>query len=274
METNNSKKIVVITGSILAVVFIGVGLWWWLGRTSAPVALIQDPNHPTATTTPTTEKAHIVENGKYYDIQAYYPSATPLPGTKASDAVVTMKGFIQNTIDGFKENGNFAKLTPEDIKIQGLGPDRKYSLEIEYDMYKGARTISYVYTLSSDTLGAHPNTYYRTFTFDTITGESLALDDLFTTGAPYLERVSKQVRADLPHLISSIDQGGTPAEPDTETINAGTQPQEDSFQNFAIEGGMLRIIFPPYQVGPYSIGTVVDPIPLSTFKSILKAEYK
>lgn len=271
----NKKEMLAVGAGVLAAVGIGIGIWWFFGRTGASVSLINGPE--TATTTPSeATMAHIEENAAYYDIHAHYPSTAPLPGNTGAEGVAEMKTFVQNTILRFKESGNFANLTAEDIKIQGLGPDRKYALDINYEVYKGGRSISYVYLIEADTLGAHPNTYYRTFTYDTRTGASLALDDLFAPGAPYLDRLSAQTRADLPNLLGGGSAGDPPVEGSDAfpEITAGTQPEEDSFQNFAIDGTMLRIIFPPYQVGPYSLGTVVDPIPLSTFASILKAEYR
>jgi Protein of unknown function (DUF3298) len=181
---------------------------------------------------------------------------------------LVMKAFAENTIGGFKESGNFANLTHDDVQMQGLD-QRKYALNIEYQVYRGSHTVSYVYQIYEDTLGAHGNTYYRTFTFDTNTGAAIELGDLFTGTAPYLERLSTQARADLPGII----RAASGSDADMAEIKAGTQPEEDSFQNFAIDGSTLRLIFPPYQVGPYSIGTVIDPIPLATFKDILQAVY-
>jgi|CXWL01.1.fsa_nt_gi hypothetical protein len=272
MDMNNKHSAVIGVG-VLVLVF-GVLVIWYMALHPAPVAYA--PSNTTATTTNATTTPNslkITDNGKYYEIEAKYPSNTPLKESVSKEAdakaVMLMKVFEENTIGGFKENGNFENLTAEDIKTQGLTAERKYAMGIDYEIYKGERTVSYVYTIYQDTLGAHPNTYYRTFTFDMVTGNMLALDDLFLPTASYLDRMSEQTRKDLPKLLEKM--GG--ANPDLDSIKSGTLPDSDSFQNFTIDGTNLNMIFPPYQVAAYVYGTIVDPIPLSSLADILKPIY-
>jgi Protein of unknown function (DUF3298) len=269
------KHRAVLTVLVLIAIFLGIcGIYWFTHRNSTEPSLIPDPNQ-TATSTasstvPMVEKKKLEEHAAYYDVTAAYPSTTGLAGGADAAALTAMKGFEQNFIDGFKERGNFANLTAADVAAQNLGGDRKYALDIDYDTYRGSHTVSYVFIAYENSLGAHPNTYYRTFTFDTQTGAILALDDLFLPGKDYLSRVSKQTRADLPSILKA-KAGGT--SPDLKLITDGTQPQDDSFQNFAIDGTKLNMIFPPYQVAAYVYGATTDPIPLTIFKDILRPEY-
>lgn len=264
----NNKHLAVIGVLLLIVLFLGLTLWYMA-------------THPAHTATPLTSSEQTVAVGPqnldeistYYEITATYPGSTPLSQTAGAQAdagaVASMKLFIQKEIARFKDNGNFANLSHDDVQILGLD-QRKYTLSAAYEAHQGTHTVSYVYTLIQDTGGAHPNTFYRTFTFDKGTGEELEIDALFATSAPYLELLSTQARADLPKIVSG--RAGTAA--DTQYIARGTTPDLDNFLNWYIDGQNLVLVFPPYQVGPYALGTVLDPIPLSKLGSALNSAYR
>lgn len=269
MDMNNKHTAVIAVGALL-VIFVIIAIWYMATHQAPPVFVPQ-----TATTTPSTTSLgpqHITENGRYYTIDTQYPGSTALKTTAGAQAdaaaVATMKAFLEKEIARFKDNGNFANLTQKDIELQGLDQGRQYALQVEYKTYQSPHTVSYVYTLYEDTLGAHPNAYYRTFTFDTGTGAQIELDDLFTTSA-YLQTLSVTARTDLTTIIRTL----TKSDPDVEYISRGTTPDADNFQSWYVDGSNLVLVFPPYQVGPYAIGTILDPIPLSKLSSILKAIY-
>lgn len=266
------KHWAVIAVGILVAAFAVLAAYYLLGSTT-----VVAPGLETATTTPETASAgpaaplHLTEHAAYYDIDLSYPSATPLASLSAeanAQAVAAMKASMQEIADSFKKNGNFENLTPEDVKLMRLD-ERKEALSSEYKAYAGTRTVSYVFTIYEDTLGAHPNTYFRTFTFDTKTGMKLELGNLFLPSANYLSVLSQRARTDLPAIIKRMS--GSDA--DIAYIQEGTKPLAESFQNFYIDGSNLVLLFPPYQVGPYALGTVIDPVPLARLASV-KAEYR
>lgn len=210
------------------------------------------------------------DHGQYYDIDLQYPSKTALAGTASAvgdaNAVSSMKAFSENTAESFKEDGNFANLTPEDIQIQGLDQDRKYTLSDTYQFYSSPSTISYAFSIYSDTLGAHPNGFFRTFTFDAKTAKSLALSDLFKPGSDYLSAISSLSRTMLTKQLGEFA--------DADMIKPGTTADEDNFQNFVLDGQTLTILFPPYQVAAYAAGPQTVKIPLSQLSDILNPAYK
>lgn len=241
---------------------------WYMALHPAPVLAPEGA----ATSTPLAgsgEPAHIKEDATYYEIDAAYPSSVSFPLSSRSDAgagaQTAMKQWVITSIAEFKTNVDFSNLSPEDVQILGLDR-RKYALGIAYDMYTGARTVSYVYTMHQDTGGAHSNAFYRSFTFDATTGAELSLGDLFLPSTDYPGRLSAIARMELPGKIGEFA--------DTSFIESGTTAESESFQTFYIEGGALVIIFPPYQVGPYALGTVELPIELSRLATILKPEYR
>ena len=204
------------------------------------------------------------ERGAYYDIVVNYASSTPLLAEvgPAADtaAIAAMKAFVSGTIAQFKTDGNFANLTQDNI--QG----RKETLQITYLIASSAHTISYIFTTYEDTLGAHGNMFFQTFTFDTTTGAPLALADLFAPGADYLGTLSSISRAELPNVIGKSA--------DTGFIERGTTPEDKNFSDFFFDNRQLVILFAPYAVAPYSSGPQTLRIPVSELSSILKPVYR
>lgn len=274
MEMNN-KHTAVISVGVLVLIFLGFVVWY-MATHQAPAVFAPGTATSTAgasSATATVGTQTITDNGQYYQIKLEYPGSTVLAQTANtqvdSAAVSMMKAFLEQQDDQFKANGDFANLTPEDIHIQGLDQGNMYSLNATYVSHQGTHTISYVYTFSSDTLGAHPNQYYKTYTFDTTTGANLQIGDIFQPNSDYLNILSTTARADLPALINKVQAGAA----DTDTINVGTMPSTDDFQSWYINGSNLVIVFAPYQVGPYSVGTILDTIPLSKLTNVLKPAY-
>ncbi len=272
MDLRHKHWAVIFVGILIAA-FVAVAAWYAFGtRTAVAPSTETGTSTPgTATTTPaaTAEPAHITEHAQYYDIDLAYPAATPLASVSAAAdarAVAAMKGEMQTIATQFKQNGDFANLTPEDVKLMRLD-ERKEALSAEYKMHASANTVSYVFQVYEDTLGAHPNTYFRTFTFDTATGAELSLADIFAAGAPYLQALSEIARAKLPPIVAQHAQVSV-SEVDTDYIADGTTPATESFQTWYIDTDTLTIVFPPYQVGPYALGTIELPLPLSSLPSV------
>ena len=236
-------------------------------------ALTRPVQKPAHTATPeelaATQSRSYTEHGAYYDIATNYASRTLLRvdiGTAADDtAVAAMKDFITSTVAQFKKDGKYANLTAQDIQMRFSG-GRKDALNIVYLISTAPRTVSYIYTTYMDTGGAHGNTFFRTFTFDTKTGASLSLADLFTPDADYLMALSKIARAKLPDMLK---ENMVP-----QMLNDGTTPDAKNFANFFIDNDALKIQFAPYEVAPYSAGPQTLYIPLSQLSSILKPEYQ
>jgi hypothetical protein len=266
MAPMDTKTLPLAFAAVILVLAGGI-LWFVLTRPSP-----EGPG-PSATSTPSgAEKLSVDDTGPYHDIHAYYPSKTPLASASTdASAVFVMKTFAESEAQRFREN-NVEVLTQADIELFGVGEDRKYVLDADYDIHESPVTVSYVYHLYADTLGAHPNAYYRTFTFDLQSGEELHIDDLFMT-ADYLDVLSNESRRILKAQIA--EASAVPEdELDTSMLDAGTTPFSDNFQNFYLEGNDLVIVFPPYQVGPWVLGTQEAHIPRSALGNTLKARYR
>lgn len=224
---------------------------------------------PTPVTT--TINSSYKENAAYYTISAQYATSTPLfsgAGARANTAaVMLMKQFVDDEIAQFKKDGNFANLSAEDVNTLGLDSGRKEDLQISYLISSSKNTVSYIFQIYTDTLGAHGNTDFRTFTFDLKSGAELKLADLFVSGTPYLDKLSSISRAELPKIIGKdlVTQS---------MLEDGTTPKDENFANFFLDGTSLVIQFSPYAVAPYSAGPQTLAIPTSELKDILKPEYQ
>jgi hypothetical protein len=257
---------------IAAVVVLGLVLWYMATHPAPAYA----PEGQSAQPGVSAEPEQLTDSGEYYEVEASYPSATPLRASAGAEAdaraVASMKAFIESEIADFKKN-NVDTITPDLVEMMDLGGDRKFALDVEYEMHESPATISYLFQIYADTGGAHPNTYYRTFTFDKGTGAELALKDLFAPGAGYLAKLSSVSRAQLPVIIASREQVSV-EEVDTSMLTEGTKPDAASFQTFFVDGSDLVLVFPPYQVGPYVLGTVLLPVPLASLSDLLAPAYR
>jgi hypothetical protein len=207
----------------------------------------------------------ISEEGAYHRITAILPKETGLKNGADATALSLMDGFVRAAIADFKIQSGLESLTEEDIAMLGLGGERRFTMDIAHETYTSPKTISFVFTIYEDTMGAHPNASYRTFTFDTETGEELLLSDLFFS-ANYLDFLSENSRAHIKERL-----GG---DVNSEYLEGGTTPDAPNFQHFYLTDTELVIIFPPYQVGPWAIGTQLARFPKETLADHLLPQYR
>jgi hypothetical protein len=220
--------------------------------------------------------SQIKEESAYFSIDATWPASTSLAqsaGAAADQAAVAlMAAGVENAVAQFKSDTDYGSITPQDAAYIGLGEDgRKYTLDISYEATSSPATLSYIFTLYVDTLGAHGNGTYLTYTFDSQTGALLALSDLFAAGTDVYSELSAIARQELPAVIAA-HEGVTPDQVDPQMLDAGTAPVAESFQDFYLAGDNLVLLFPPYAVAPYAAGTIELDIPLSQVTG-LKAGY-
>lgn len=219
---------------------------------------------------------NLEDSGPYHEITLTYPSHVALRSAASraakASAEAVIDAWVKETAATFKANANIDALSAEDIRMQGLDKGRKYVMKAAYEEYAGPATISYVFEVYEDTLGAHPNAYYRSFTFDATTGTELRIADLFE-GTSYLETLSRVSREMLVPQIAKMTD--VPEEElDTSYIESGTTPDQNNFQVFYLTSTDLVIVFPPYQVGPWVLGTQTVTIPRAELEKELKAAYR
>lgn len=230
-------------------------------RRSAAPAPVQIQHVLTGTTTAAGDFSYS-ESGPYYTIAVAYPATTTLEGQADGAARLAIETALAGRIAEFKKNGNFDALTPEDVKIQGLGPDRKYALGMAYRSYTSSGYVSFVYTIYEDTLGAHPNAYYLTLVFDK-TGKRVSIHDVLAGHPKGLETLAQlsslQVTAELKKRIGTEDLAGS-------LFAEGLSPTEDNYSNFYLDQDALVVLFLPYQVAAYAVGAFEARVKLTDLK--------
>lgn len=255
-----------VTLSLLLIVLIAVAaLAYYVLRPTQANAPSDGPAGSSSAATGT-----YTEHTAYADIEAAFATSTPLrqaAGDRANAAaVLRMKQFVDDTIAKFKIDANLANLTPADVETRGLSEDRKYDLQVHYLSSAGPRSVSYIFQIDSYTLGAHGNTFFRTFTFDLESGKELSLADLFVPDSSYIEKLSALSRKMLPALVGEYL--------DKAMLADGTTADSKNFEAFFLDGTSFVIIFPPYAVAPYVAGPQTLAIPLTALADVLKPAYR
>ena len=271
MNTADKQK-ALIGAVVLVLIIAGLVIWYMATNPPKPIPFGQIPEPTQEIPEGAFRKEMTVDEGQYHTAVAAYPAETPLRDTAGAEAdarvVAGLKAFGEEEIRAFKENSGLEDLTQEDIEMLGFDQGRKYTLEMDFEVSESPKTLTYVYTIYADTLGAHPNGYYRTFTFDKATGAEVSLNNLFT--GSYLQRLSEISRQKLPAVIATK----TGYEANLESIEIGTTANIENFRNFALQGNNLIVIFAPYQVGPYAIGPQFLEIPLTEISDVLNPAYR
>ena len=262
-----TTKQILYTLGILAVL---AGIFGFLASFAEPAGPAAEETHVLAGALTDQGDYLYTEDKDYYAVKAAYPANTPLGPEADRKARSAIEQGIADEIAVFKSDSNLDVLTAEDAQMQNLSKDRRYALDMEYREATSSGTVSYAYQVYADTLGAHPNLYYRTFVFDK-EGNRLSLGDLFIAsstgpGADYLNQISGaasvQVKDELARRLGE--------EPGDSFFDEGTAPDPENFQNFVVDGDDLVFLLPPYQVAAYAAGSFEVRIPLSQLSRALK----
>ncbi|MDD3002484.1 MAG: RsiV family protein [Candidatus Shapirobacteria bacterium] len=132
------------------------------------------------------------------------------------------------------------------------GPNNNW-LDVYCRTIQNNNIISITINTSSYGAGAaHPNNYETTMSYSKKDGKILSLDSLFKPNTDYLKIITERTRYYL-----NKDHGIDP-----QWIIDGTS-SESSLSSFMVENNGLKITFDPYQVAPYSEGTIEVLIPKS-----------
>lgn len=127
-------------------------------------------------------------------------------------------------------------------------------------------------------LGNTGSTDVTVYFFDRISGTELTISDLFIDES-YLERLSTLTRTELEQRAltqaEGLDFSSDLARQEwlqgqQERIRTGTEPIEENFDSILFEdGGIVRVLFDRYQVGPGSDGVVEVTLPAGSITDLL-----
>ena len=171
------------------------------------------------------------ESGDNYFVEIVYP----IFGNSKIDREI--KDFIISDFNLFKENND----------LTFNNQSSKNSYDANYELTESKDYISIIFQIYEFTGGAHGNIRIKTLNYSK-KGDRVYLGSLFKPESPYLEKLSEITRRKLKENFKDLD---------TAWIEDGTEAISSNFESFAITGAdnNLKIIFQPYQVGPWVIGT-------------------
>ncbi len=142
-----------------------------------------------------------------------------------------------------------------------------WTMNISNELYKYSDDIQTVlFDISFYTGGAHPNSGYKSFTFDVKQGKELTLNDVFLNGTVPLDVISKLAQEDLKKQLGDMADPGM--------LEAGTTATTpDNYKNWALTPNSLVFFFDPYQVAAYAAGPQKVEIPFTTLNGLLAAPF-
>ena len=141
-----------------------------------------------------------------------------------------------------------------------IDAERKWDLTAIYEAKEKSGDVVCVVMFSGEyTGGAHPNPSLETFVYSLSKAKLYSLKDMFKSDSKYLEKISQFCSKEITARKIS----------DEKWIKEGTQPKEENYQFFYLNKKGLVIIFPQYQVAPYSEGNQEVTIPYDDLKDIM-----
>lgn len=190
------------------------------------------------------EKKIIEKSNKArYKINAYYPYTS----------YDKLNKKIENKIN--KEIEDLKKIAQENTVM----PNQYDTIDINYEHYTYKNYISYVFYISTDTGGAHPNHVIWSITYDIESGKIVTMEDLVKENPNILKILSKESRTLLKQDKRFQDMDSVIEE----MMIQGTMEESANFKTFAFSEEGLILFFEQYQVAPYSYGSFEVIIPYS-----------
>lgn len=113
---------------------------------------------------------------------------------------------------------------------------------------------------------AHPNHNSSTQLWNLVNQTQIPVNELFEPNASWEKKLSKWVIEDIKQ------QFGKDWELDDASVKEGAGPDAKNFQRFLVSDKGLEILFDPYEVGPYAMGSVSVTLPWKKLKGIVNTE--
>ena len=142
-----------------------------------------------------------------------------------------------------------------------------YSSFQSYNVMRADSQVISLRSYNNDyTGGIHGDYAYHGTTFDTMTGEKLKIQDIVTDMPSFRQQATKDIDKYLQENYS--DELFEDYQDTVEQI----WESEDGFNWYLNESGIM-VIFNPYAVGPFAMGSVTVPLPYSAYASFLNPDY-
>lgn len=171
-------------------------------------------------------------------------------------------------------------------------PDAGFPWQLTLDFAVTARTANFIGVRArggSYTGGAHALPLVASFNYDVRERRMLELGDLFADPAAALRLLAARARNALAERATQASPDAAAARPEAGDaslqralawIDEGTEPRPANYAAFLIHADAagradgLVLLFPPYQAGPYALGTQEVQVPAAAFAALLKPRYR
>lgn len=244
---DKEKRNSMLATGLTILVLVSGAIWWFTGRDISPVG-------PVTIETKEVKESSSEEN---YTIDVKYPAVSTGNDLRDHRINSNIEKEIESIISGFKKDKAEFESLIDDQQENPILVTAPYSLSVIFETSKNTKGIfGAVFYVSSYMAGAaHPNNYLTTLNYDLETSSSIGIGDLFVTNSDYLTTLSelsreilyKKLEKELPYIKEQID--------------AGTKAQKINYESFLVTPEGLKILFNPYQIGPYALGTIDITIP-------------
>ena len=181
----------------------------------------------------------IMEETDKCSIKVYYPV------TAYEDLNSEVLNKVNAYIDDFKK-----EIEPLDKR-----EDMKYKLEINFNSYEYSDYISYVFNVFIDLLGAHPNNFLFSISYNVSSKSVIKIQDLLNINKELLNVLSEYSYNELKdnENIQKYAVEGM--------LEEGLEKKIDNFDTFAFDNSGFKIFFEKYSVAPYVAGEFIVTIP-------------
>lgn len=232
---------IVFVLAAIAIAFVAIR---YVVRFIIPLGLFSKDRYPIAqnggNVLPPVREKTVSQETEFYEINASYPEIALGSITADGEAFVRAK-----VLDFIREN-HLSEVTADNAGDYGIRDGYKYTLDISYREARSTKYITYLYTVSYYTLGAHPFSVTTSYAYDR-SGKRMLLSDFFKPGAAYLSRLSELSRRELLKRSEFQDY--------RDMVIDGTAPVAGNFTAYIPYDDALEVIFQQYQVAPYVAGT-------------------
>ncbi len=249
------KVITAISAIIILAVFSAAAYYFSRGQKSAAPIAANQTQQPSVKLPEIKSREIFEENGNIYSIDIEYPQI----GVEKADKEI--KEIFESQAADFKKEAQ-PYPTERDGALNSL-----YA-RYEYNFFR-SKYVNFVFSVTTDTGGAHPFTDALTLIYDFTSGQRLFLKDLFLPETDYLTEISRLAIKDLQRQLASEEAGA-----DQEWLASGAGPSEVNFKNFVLTEQGVKFIFPPYQVAPYAAGEKEVLINFIDLRGILRPEFR
>lgn len=183
-------------------------------------------------------------------IKDFYNVKVDFPVTNNEKINFEINKEVEKMVSDFEKDAiDFGPL-PSDI-------ERPYTLFVNFESHLGNKYDTFVFLISLDFGGAHPNHFYKTLTFDK-DSNILSIEDFLKREFPDKDILNKISELAQNKITENMGENAN-----IEMIKDGAGPDMNNFRNFYIDEQEIVFLFEPYAVAPYAYSSQQARIKLS-----------